>query len=562
MWTRFTVVAWALCASGACQQLSPRAEAAEASADAMDSSASSMSPRPSAHPPIVSVGTHAGVQVTGGVGDGPQAPPDTSPRRSDLPTTCERPGQDKVKALFCAETAPQIGSLQDLKAALGLRLPARLSVGPGPFPDDGEAWRAITSIVFLGHSTALSGRLVSPINPRLILRVGPVVMAFQRGVQRVELVAFEEETNELNFYLVRFRQACNETPAGCRPFDLYTPALEHDWRAVSLQDDEDLKNTASDCRQCHQRGLDMPMLLMRELRNPWTHFFGFDTEEETVAQPMPGVTDRDLVRDFIAAHGDEPYAGVSDVGVKSTIGFMLEAIVQVPQPVLFDAPAIFAERWGLGPNGYAAEPVRSTTWDQHYEAFKRGEQLALPHYENRPTAAEKQAMLADAYARCRTGELPPDALPDLADIFPDDPQLRAEIGLDVELDATPAEALIQACGACHNDVLDQTISRARFNVDLSRMDPAEIEQAVLRLRRAPEEPGVMPPPEARQLPEAVRSRVIAYLERGERSAADEAALSHAALLGMAGGAQSLSPAAARPAFPDYGDAGVALDPHR
>ena len=96
--------------------------------------------------------------------------------------------------------------------------------------------------------------------------------------------------------------------------------------------------------------------------------------------------------------------------------------------------------------------------------------------------------LTDAYRRYRAGELAADELPDLADIFPDDPLVRAQIGLQTEPDATPADALIQACGSCHNDVLDQTISRARFNIDLARLDRAAIERAIERIE--------LPPPRA------------------------------------------------------------------
>ena len=99
------------------------------------------------------------------------------------------------------------------------------------------------------------------------------MMAFQRGVQKVELIARDRGRDSRNFYLIAFEQACNRSDAGCGPGDLYTPAVETDWLEVSVVDDEDLANTPSDCRQCHQRGRDVPTLLMRELNNPWTHFF-------------------------------------------------------------------------------------------------------------------------------------------------------------------------------------------------------------------------------------------------------------------------------------------------
>ena len=127
----------------------------------------------------------------------------------------------------------------------------------------------------------------------------------------------------------------------------------------------------------------------------------------------------------------------------------------------------------------------------------------------------------------------------MADVFPDDPSVRARIGLQTEPDSTPVDALIQACGACHNDVLDQSLSRARFNVAVSRLDRAELERAIERIQRLPNEPGAMPPPDARQLAGNAQARLLEYLRQDSRSADDDAALEHAAALGMAGGGRTI-----------------------
>jgi hypothetical protein len=47
-----------------------------------------------------------------------------------------------------------------------------------------------------------------------------------------------------------------------------------------------------------------------------------------------------------------------------------------------------------------------------------------------------------------------------------------------------------------------------FDIDLSRLEPAEIEFAAERVERAQDKPGVMPPPEARQLTAAARDRLL------------------------------------------------------
>jgi hypothetical protein len=362
-----------------------------------------------------------------------------------------------------------------------------------------------------------------------------VFMAFQRGVQKLEVMASARNAGVFNFYLFEFEQACNDAPEGCSAGDLYSPQVERDWLSVRIQDDEDLKNNSNDCRQCHQRGLDKPRLLMRELNNPWTHFF----------QPMPlpegqyvgpGVQGHNLLQDYLGAKGDEPYAGFMPERLVGLAPFVLEGIVGREQPVLFDAPGIENERYPYNAEaGYPKDPGPSPTWQAGWDAFKRGEQLALPYIEPRVTDPDKLAARSDAYKRYRAGEVSQDELPDLGDVFPDDPQTRAHIGLQTEPDIGPEDALIQACGSCHNNVLDQEISRARFNIDLWKLDAAEIAAAISRIELDSDQPGVMPPPEARQLEPGARERLLDYLRSEPLAAAPDQRLQQAAELGLAGG---------------------------
>ncbi|MDD9947042.1 MAG: hypothetical protein OXU20_38725 [Myxococcales bacterium] len=440
---------------------------------------------------------------------------------------CARPGQDAVRELFCGRDRPRITGLADLQEALGV------TPGPNALHQSGQKF---TAVVLNSHSTTQHGQLVSPINPRAILLAGTnrrglalkVVMAFQRGVQQVELVAPDQSLQRLNFYLLTYRQACNDRDGGCLPGDLFTPRIERDWLRVKIEDDADLKNTPADCRQCHQRGIDAPVLLMRELHMPWTHFFSPEP-----AGAFPGVSGGDLINDYLAAKADEPYAGILPSAVQTTLPFLLESIADAPQPLLFDGAAIRSERWPVGPDGYPEQPLQSPTWQSAYAAFKRGEQMALPYFAGRATDPDKQARLTEDYRRFLAGDLPAEELPDLADIYPDDPQVRAEIGLQTDPDGTPAEALVQACGGCHNDVLDQNISRARFNIALSRMDEAARMEAVERIGRQPDAPGVMPPAGVRQLDPDTRRRLGEYLAQSKRPSEDDAFLDRASSLGMA-----------------------------
>jgi len=173
------------------------------------------------------------------------------------PSFCDRPGQDAIREVFCEGEPKAIRSLSELQE--------RIELLPTPEPAvaaDGtmapaypvEVSTLLNYVVALGHSTALSGHLVSPINPRAILLSRQTILTFQRGVQRIELATRAQDEEGFNFYLVSFVQACNERARGCSPGDLYTPRIESDWSAAVIEDDEDLKNTPQDCRQCHQRG--------------------------------------------------------------------------------------------------------------------------------------------------------------------------------------------------------------------------------------------------------------------------------------------------------------------
>lgn len=449
------------------------------------------------------------------------------------PALCERPAADVVRDAFCSDAAPSITGLADLQRALKLKLvPDEEDLDPPPpVPGMFVEPPMYAVAVMLTHSTALSAELVSPINPRAIVMTYSNFLAFNRGVQQVEIAARDRDAQRFNFYLLSFHQDCNAAPGGCTNGDLYTPSIESNWTQIALQDDEALKNTPSDCRQCHQRGSEQPTLLMRELDGPWTHFFAPESDPHSA---FPEPLGEDLLRDFLAAKDEEPYAALPTMVARTTLGFLLQNLVNPDQPLIFDGASISNERWPWSPDGYVSEARRSPTWDAGYEAFKRGELMALPYYAPRATDPDKQAQLTAAYRSYREGTLPAQELPDLAEIFPDDPHTRAEIGLQTEPDATPAELLIQACGTCHNDVLDQTLSRARFNIAVGKLAPSELAVAIGRLELARKAPGAMPPPGRRQLDDAARTRLIDYLrQRMSASSEDDELLDRAAQLGMA-----------------------------
>jgi uncharacterized protein YjbI with pentapeptide repeats/mono/diheme cytochrome c family protein len=394
------------------------------------------------------------------------------------PAFCAQGANDRVTRIFCGSERPSIRQMSDLLDRL-----------------DGSQKRAFA----LAHSTALSGGLVSAINPRIVRTYSSsgnsgfyAALAFVRGEQRVELAA--REGGKLRFYLLEFQQACNSKPGGCTPGDRFTSAIETDWLSFTIRSDEELKNTPMDCRRCHGASPEEAMLLMRELAAPWNHWFNNSFFQE-------------LDVDFLLSRGQH-----------------VDLIAGVRVGVL--GGSIFpADEQSLSGPGSMESLVRNQGRPQQptfgYDLFLTGDAPASPYRFSRAADPTKLRQMSAQYLAFLDGELPRDQVPDLADVFLDVPQERAEIGLAVELGATGPELLLQACGQCHNDRLDQTISRARFNakaltpgyIEMAPLPDAEIRAAIERLSLPAGSPGRMPPAGARVLDDAGRDRLIEYLRQ-------------------------------------------------
>lgn len=422
---------------------------------------------------------------------------------------CESGVDDIVHRVFCAETPTQINSLSELQAAFGL---------------DPQMLGGFSGSALTGHSTSLSKRGVSAINPRVIIfrmvvnlldeaagAVEFVTLAFSRGEQFVELAI--DANREFRFYVVRFQQECNERPEGCTPGELLTEGIERDWRNVTVYDERALQNTVLDCATCHQPdGPSTPKILrMQEFDDPWTHWFFNST---------PG--GRALVNDYTAAKGDESVAGLprEDIGGISPGG--LETIVggrNHYQPNPFEGEKIekeIADSAALaGGNQPIDNRIRGTspTWQAAYDRSKRGEFIPTPYHNVKITDPDKLERMTEAYRAYRAGELDVRALPDFRDVFPDDHGLLAEMGISTEPGLSGEDVLIQACSQCHNERLNQEQSRARFRADLKDMSRAEKDIAISRLMLPTNNVHAMPPARLRVLSPEARAAAIEALRK-------------------------------------------------
>jgi mono/diheme cytochrome c family protein len=449
-------------------------------------------------------------------------PLETMPRgQEQVARVCARPGQDIVRDALCAGL-PAPTSLSELQARVGL---GSDQIGTVNAVKTGD----MRAISISAHSTALGRRSVSAINPRLIAvhvsftpstAIGPKnlgtrmhALAFARGEQFAEIVASDLAEKRFNFYVLGFRQVCNEQVGGCKASDLLTEAVESNWTEVSLYDESDLANTVMDCATCHQpNGPDTPKLLrMQEIDSPWTHWLSPNTEGGKA-----------LLDDYMAAHGDETYAGMPATHIAKTDPNSLATMVFLAtstQPNKFDSLLIEREvmqssaAMGGSQPADNSIPGMSAIWRSTFDAATRGEAIAVPYFNVKVSDASKLAAMTAAYQAFRAGELTAAQLPDVRDVFPDDPERLAEMGIGTQPGLTGTGVLMAACAQCHNERLDQSVSRARFRADLVGMSRAEKDLAITRLLLPPEHALAMPPARLRQLTPEARDRAIETLQQ-------------------------------------------------
>jgi hypothetical protein len=152
------------------------------------------------------------------------------------------------------------------------------------------------------------------------------------------------------------------------------------------------------------------------------------------------------------------------------------------QPNKFDSMTIRAEM----ANG------SSPTWNAICAHAVAGDEIMVPYYGVPQTDPTKIANAVQAYVDVRSGALPPDQLPDLADVFLDAAEPAMSHAPAPGLDGRGI--LTHMCRHCHNGRLDQSISRSRFNVeDLDNLSPSMKQEAIRRLQLDARDIYKMPP---------------------------------------------------------------------
>jgi hypothetical protein len=401
---------------------------------------------------------------------------------------------DVISAKFCAGTSPPVlTSLADLEALLGLTVV--------PNPNNDPTLNQSVKITMLSESEGIGMRHTTAINPRAFLMTPATtmgggkyqVLAFSRGEPYVELVANDPAAQTLRFFLVRFHPACEPN---CTNGDLLTPAIEASWTGYTLYDDATIKNTTLDCLNCHQPGgPGTPKLLrMQELANPWGHWF-YPERPQTLQ----------VVQDFQAAHPTENYAGIPYQNVMPSRPAVLMQLAMnngfAQQPNAFNTLQINTELQQAG---------SSSTWDGLYAKAVAGTEIPVPYWLTPHTNAAKVSAMTTAYQQVMTGALPPDQLPDINDTVDDATlpflSIRPKTGLDGR------GILVHMCRHCHNSQLDQTLTRANFNIDtLDQLSAGEKQVAIDRLNLPANDAHHMPPVRFHELSDAERDLASSVL---------------------------------------------------
>jgi cytochrome c5 len=414
---------------------------------------------------------------------------------------------DAVTKAFCASaTQPPLASIVDVQKLIGLDFKAGQT---------GNAKNGNPAFVLTGHSSSLVTKFTSAINPRVIIFTPPnstgrvnnpkaltsfTAMGFVRGEQFVEMVSNDPTANggqgDLNFFLLRFDQACNTAADGCSFDDLLTPKVESNFTAYSVYSEDDLKNSIFDCKQCHQTaGPGTPKILrQQELQNPWGHFFRNNRANGQA-----------LLADYAAAHGaTEAYGGIPGAAITNSDPAQLEGLVENQgfknQPNEFNTNQLL-------------DQGASTGWLTLYDNAKAGKDIPAPYHENRVTDPTKLATATTAYKTALTGT---PLTMDIREVFDDNAlqDLQFRPSADLVTAGDGRGILTQICQQCHNPSLDQTLTRARFDVTkLDTMSRAEKDTAITRLQLPVESSRKMPPQRFRSLSDAEIKIVVQALQQ-------------------------------------------------
>ncbi|HMI86984.1 MAG TPA: hypothetical protein VK550_22975 [Polyangiaceae bacterium] len=457
---------------------------------------------------------------------------------------CARGNQDPVARALCAKPRAPLSSFEDLLRA---------------FWPTGRTWQENYTAGLTFQSSALAARLVSVINPAVILtslaQYAPgddagappefatdLAISFTRGDQLVELLGIDGQNQRLNFYLLAFGHACRATD-NCTATDVLGSRSERDWTSWTLYQDEDIEDTGLSCLSCHQsEGPGNPRrFLMREFTPFWLHWglpssafltLGCTGGAPPVVlsqSPRPDATAiiPDLAGTFARAHADETHlAGVPiETLIAQRSGQEISFTPRRMRATVLGRDGSFPGRLDNNESRFAIEePHQMDTfgtltgqycqngtmdrWNAYRNTLRR-EGMPVPYYQFEITESEAGTKARADYAGFLRDASSSDALDILAPLVSDD--VATVIGFVPEPESDAPTILRQMCGRCHTGTESPALKRARFDArNLDRLSREAMAEAMRRVQLPQGDPGLMPPRRAGQLPAWAIERLGSY----------------------------------------------------
>lgn len=154
---------------------------------------------------------------------------------------------------------------------------------------------------------------------------------------------------------------------------------------------------------------------------------------------------------------------------------------------------------------------QSSTWNNIFSVAAQGQAIPVPYHDVKITDPQKLSQMAAAYQGFVAGA-PASQLPDITDVWLAD--AKPAVGLAPMPGSDGQQILQQMCQRCHNSSLDQSLSRARFNVEsLAAMSRAEKDLAIARVQQAAGSTMIMPPTRFGQLSSDEIATVVNFLKQ-------------------------------------------------
>ena len=490
-----------------------------------------------------------------GSGDRPAAFPADLPRtpemhwlnaigwgRAQTDRVCARGNQDPVARRLCAEPRAPLRSLEELERV---------------FWPTGRTFGDNYAVGLTYHSQALGARLVSAVNPAVILlslepytsgddaalpqSATDLAIAFTRGEQMVEMLGVDVPNQRLNFYLLAYGHACRAA-GDCTASDVLGPRIERDWTSWTLYQAEDIEDTPLSCLSCHQSGgPGTPRrFLMRQFLLPWIHW-GESSDAITTTRcpdgsrlalsqvPTSGATlVPNLGSTFARAHagealfGGEPIesliqrrsgAEISDAAKQVRAAILrrdgnpsladnVEARFPLEEPFPLDSDQVL--QGDYCPGG------AKDAWNRYRQSVLLREGLPIPYYGYDVLESEHSAAARADYGAYLRASPSNDAFEILSPLVGD--EVATAVGFLPDPESEAPAILRQMCGRCHRGDEAPSMRRARFDArHPERLTRASMSEAMRRIQLGESDPEVMPPRRAGRLPDWAIERIGAYV---------------------------------------------------